>query len=71
MALAVATAIKVMQLTKTLHSPDISVALVEVMSHAEGDFLVTPVLAGFVVVVLYTVAFKNLVPGRDYPQHWL
>lgn len=60
-----------MQLTKTLHYPDISVALVGVMSHAEGDFLVTPVLAGFVVMVLYTLAFNNLVSGRAYPQHLL
>jgi len=71
MALAVATTIKVMQLTKTLHPPGGAVALVGVMSHAEWDFLVTPVLAGSVVMVLCTFAFNNLVPGRSYPKHWL
>lgn len=71
MALAVATAIKVMQLTKTLHPPGGAVALVGVMSHAEWSFLFTPVLAGSVVLVLCTVAFNNLMPGRSYPKHWL
>ncbi len=69
MALAVATAIKVMQLTKNLHPPGGAVALVGVMSHAEWDFLITPVLAGSVVLVLCSVAFNNLVPGRPYPKH--
>lgn len=71
MALAVATAIKVMQLTKTLHPPGGAVALVGVMSHAEWSFLFTPVLAGSVILVLCTVAFNNLMPGRSYPKHWL
>ena len=71
MALAVATAIKVMQLTKNLHPPGGAVALVGVMSRAEWDFLLTPVLAGSVVLVLCSVVFNNLVPGRPYPKHWL
>ncbi len=71
MALAVATAIKLMQLTKTLHPPGGAVALVGVMSHAKWEFLFTPVLTGSIVLLLCTVAFNNLMPGRSYPQHWL
>lgn len=71
MALAVATTIKVMQLTKTLHPPGGAVALVGVMSNAKWSFLLTPVLAGSVILVLCTVAFNNLMPGRSYPKHWL
>lgn len=71
MALAVATAIKVMQLTKTLHPPGGAVALVGVMSKAGWSFLLTPVLAGSIILVLCTVAFNNLMPGRSYPKHWL
>lgn len=70
MALAVATTIKVMQLTKTLHPPGGAVALVGVMSNAEWSFLLTPVFAGSVILVLCTVAFNNLMPGRSYPKHW-
>ena len=71
MALSVATAIKIMQLTKTLHPPGGAVALVGVMSEAEWDFLFTPVLAGSIVLLLCTLAFNNLMPERSYPRHWL
>lgn len=71
MAIAVATAVKLMQFTKTLHPPGGAVALIGVMSGARWDFLLTPVLTGSLVIVLCTVAFNNLVPGRAYPRHWL
>jgi hypothetical protein len=71
MALAVATSIKVMQLTKTLHPPGGAVALVGVMSKAEWSFLFTPVLAGSIILVICTTIFNNLMPGRSYPKHWL
>ncbi|MCU0537832.1 MAG: HPP family protein [Hydrococcus sp. Prado102] len=71
MALAVATAIQVMQLTKTLHPPGGAVALVGVMSKAEWSFLFTPVLAGSIVLVICTTVFNNSMPGRSYPKHWL
>jgi hypothetical protein len=71
MALAVATAIQVMQLTKTLHPPGGAVALVGVMSNAKWEFLFTPVLTGSIVLLICTVMFNNLMPGRSYPEHWL
>lgn len=71
MALAVATAIKLMQLTKTVHPPGGAVALVAVMSHAGWNFLGAPVFAGSLLLVLCTIAFNNAVPGRPYPKHWL
>jgi len=71
MALAVATAIKLMQVTKTVHPPGGAVALVSVMSNASWSFLATPVLARSAIMMLWTYAFSNLVPGRPYPRHWL
>lgn len=70
MALAVATAIKLMQLTKTLHPPGGAVALVGVMGAASWQFLITPVFIGSVLIVLTTALFNNLVSGRQYPRHW-
>ena len=67
MALAVATAIKLMQLTKTLHPPGGAVALVGVMSEAQVSFILTPVLLGSVILLFCTIAFNNLMPGRSYP----
>ena len=71
MALSVATAIKVMQLTKTLHPPGGAVALVGVMSQASWSFVFTPVLAGSIVLLFCTLIFNNLIPERSYPRHWL
>jgi CBS-domain-containing membrane protein len=70
MALAVATSIYLMQLTKTLHPPGGAVALVGVMSQASWNFLFTPVLAGSFVILVCTYLFNNL-SGRPYPKHWL
>ncbi|MBW4506831.1 MAG: HPP family protein [Scytonematopsis contorta HA4267-MV1] len=70
-ALAVAIAINLMQITKTLHPPGGAVALVGTMSNASWQFLFTPVLSGSIVMLLCTIAFNNLVPGRSYPKHWL
>ncbi|MGL6344158.1 MAG: HPP family protein [Waterburya sp.] len=68
MALAVATAIKLMQMTKTLHPPGGAVALVGVMSEAGVDFIFTPVLLGSIILLFCTLAFNNLIAGRSYPK---
>lgn len=71
MALAVATAIKLMQLTKTVHPPGGAVALLGVMSNVSWSFIFTPILIGSILIILCTVIYNNLVPGRPYPKHWL
>ncbi|WP_036480102.1 HPP family protein [Myxosarcina sp. GI1] len=71
MALAVATTIKLTQLTRTVHPPAGAVALVGVLSNAQWDFILTPALVGSIVIVIVTLVFSNLVPGRPYPKHWL
>ena len=71
MGLAVATSIKLMQLTRTLHPPGGAIALLGVLTHASWSFVFTPVLAGSIVIVLCTVLFNNTAPGRSYPKHWL
>jgi CBS-domain-containing membrane protein len=70
-ALAVATAIKLMQLTQTLHPPGGAIALLGVSSHASWSFVWTPVLVGSLLMVLCTVVFSRLAPGRTYPKRWL
>jgi CBS-domain-containing membrane protein len=71
MALAVATAIKFMQLTHTLHPPGGAVALVGVMSQATWEFIVVPVLVGALLMVACTAIFGSLMPDRRYPKHWI
>lgn len=71
MGLAVATTIKLMKLTRTVHPPGGAVALVGVMGQASWEFFLTPVLLGSVIMVLWTYIFNNTTPGRSYPRHWL
>lgn len=71
MPAAVATAIAVMQITKTLHPAAGAVALVAVMSHASWDFLFRPVLLGSIILVICTVLFNNFVARKSYPKQWL
>ena len=70
MAMAVATAIGMMQLTGTVHPPSGAVALVVMMSKASWEFLLTPALEGSIILVLCAVVFNNLAEDRSYPQHW-
>ena len=70
MAVAVGTAIGLMQLTKTLHPPAGAVALVAIMTNADWPFLFAPVLSGSIVLVLCSILFNNLVAGKNYPKQW-
>jgi len=69
-ALAVATTIKLMQLTKTLHPPGGAIALLGVTSQASWDFVWIPIMAGSFVLVFCTVIFNNLITERPYPKYW-
>ena len=71
MAIAVATTIKVTQLTRTVHPPAGAVALLGVLGGASWPYILTPVLVGSVVMVICTVLFSHAAPGRSYPRHWI
>lgn len=71
MAMAVATTIKLTQLTRTVHPPAGAVALLGVLTHASWTYILTPVFLGSVVIVFCTVLFSSAAPGRIYPKHWL
>ena len=71
MGLAVASAIAMMQFTRTVHPPSGAVALVVMMTNAHWQFLLTPTLEGSIILVLCAVVFNNLAEERTYPKHWL
>ena len=70
MALAVATAIALMQITKTLHAPAGGDPLLVMMAHVSWSFILTPALTGSVILVLVALVFNNLVKHRSYPKYW-
>lgn len=74
-ALAVATAILVMYLTRTTHPPGGATALIAVIGservHALGYWYVfDPVLEGVLVLLAVALVINNLSPLRKYPNYW-
>ena len=69
-ALAVGTAIAVMQLTRTVHPPAGSNPVIVMLTAPGWDFLLTPTLIGAMILVLVAVIFNNLPKERAYPKYW-
>jgi len=71
MAAAVATAIAAMKLTRTVHPPAGSTAIIAVHLHPEWSFLLLPTLAGAAALVVMAAVFNNVIEHRRYPLYWL
>jgi CBS-domain-containing membrane protein len=74
-ALAVATAIALMHLTRTLHPPGGATALIAVVGsnqiHDLGLlFAVVPAGAGALILLAVGLLVNNLPPSRRYPEVW-
>jgi CBS-domain-containing membrane protein len=73
--LAVATAIAVMQLTRTLHPPGGATALIAVIGpqqvHEVGWLYPVPVVIGAAILLAVALVTNNLPGPRRYPEHWL
>ena len=74
-AVAVATAIAVMHLTKTLHPPGGATALIAVISGPQVTnlgylYALIPVGAGALVMLVVALLVNNLAPRRRYPEFW-
>ncbi len=71
MALALATAIAVMLLTRTVHPPAGSNPLIVFLLGAEWDYLFFPTLFGSVILVVVALFYNNLHKERNYPEYWV
>jgi CBS-domain-containing membrane protein len=74
--LAVALALALMMITKTLHPPGGSTALVAVIGGEKIQALgflypFVPVAIGTLVLLLVALLINNLSPHRKYPETWL
>jgi CBS-domain-containing membrane protein len=74
-AVAVATAIAAMHLTKTLHPPGGATALIAVIGgdsvHSLGYmYALVPAGLGAVILLLVAVVVNNIPKGRRYPEFW-
>jgi len=74
-AMAVATAIAVMQLTKTLHPPGGATALIAVIGGPDIRGLgylypLIPALSGAILMLLVALIVNNIPKSRKYPLFW-
>ena len=70
-ALALATAIAVMQLTKTVHPPAGSNPVIIMLTHATWPFLLTPTLVGATTLCVVAFIFHTIMSKKNYPTYWL
>lgn len=70
MPLAVATAIAVMLLTKTVHPPAGANPLIVLMASSQWDFVFITVLPGAMILTMCALIFNNFAKGRRYPTYW-
>jgi CBS-domain-containing membrane protein len=71
MALALATALSLMQLLKVSHPPAGSNPFIVFLVGANWEFLFTPTLIGAILLVVVALLYNNLSKERSYPKYWL
>lgn len=71
MAIGVGLAIFVMNLTHTTHPPGGATALIGVQGAVGPGFILMPVLAGALILLITAIVTNNVVYHRSYPKHWL
>jgi len=69
-ALGVGLALAAMQLTRTVHAPAGADPLIVIAAHAPLSYLLSPVLAGSLVIVLTAYCVNNLRSANSYPRYW-
>ncbi|MDR0529117.1 MAG: HPP family protein [Zoogloeaceae bacterium] len=69
-ALAAGTAIAGMMLTRAVHPPAGSNPVIVMLSAPAWDFLLTPTLAGTILLVIVALIFNNLARKKAYPRYW-
>ncbi len=70
-ALAVGLSLAAMQLTRTVHPPAGADPLIVIAAHAPAGYLLSPVLAGSLIIVLTAWCVNNMRHSRSYPRYWL
>lgn len=74
-AIAVATAIALMQISKTLHPPGGATALIAVIGGEPVQklgysYVLVPCLTGALLMLLIALVVNNIPPERQYPRYW-
>jgi len=68
--LGTSLAVLVMLLTKTTHPPGGATAMFAILNAAKPIYILTPIIAGSLLLVLVGIFVNNLSPNRNYPRYW-
>lgn len=71
MALALATALSLMQLLRVAHPPAGSNPFIVFLSGADWSFLPITTFIGSTLLVLIALFYNNLSKERSYPKYWV
>lgn len=71
LGLAVGISLFLMYITRTVHPPGGSTALIGVMGGAGFMFVLVPVLAGALILLLVALFTNNVVHHWQYPKNWI
>ncbi len=71
MALALASAIALMQLLRVAHPPAGSNPFIVFLIGADWSFLPVTTLIGSILLVLVALFYNNLAKDRSYPKYWV
>lgn len=71
MALALASALSMMQFLRVQHPPAGSNPIIVFLVAAHWDFLWMPTLLGAVLLVIVALFYNNLSRERSYPKYWM
>lgn len=69
-ALAVATAIALMMLTRTVHPPAGSNPVIVFLTQPNWNFLLFPTLLGALILVAVALVYNNATRDAKYPKYW-
>ena len=69
-ALAVGTAIALMMVTRTVHPPAGSNPVIIYLAQPAWSFLITPTLAGALILVIVAAIYNNMSREARYPKYW-
>lgn len=70
LAAALASAIALMHVTRTVHPPAGSNPVIVMLALPGWEFLLTPTLLGASIIVAVALAFNNAGKDRYYPKYW-
>ncbi len=67
---AVGITIFVMMLTRTVHPPAGGNPIIIMLGGFSWSYLVTPILLGSIIIVIFAVVINNIRQKRHYPLYW-